>query len=85
MIYLLSPDVGAVNSIEVQSQDFADSSTGMRFEILGIDYQPGGEEGYDPSSGIDPLSNGTSCLRDAALMQILGVSAATDLPFHNSC
>ena len=36
-------------------------------------YQPGGSSGYNP--GSDPLSNGTNCLRDAALMQQLGVNA----------
>lgn len=38
-------------------------------------YQPGGSAGFKPESGIDPLSNGTECLRDAALMQQLGVNA----------
>ena len=37
-------------------------------------YQPGGSSGFNPGSGIDPLSNGTVCLRDAALMQRLGVN-----------
>ena len=38
-------------------------------------YQPGGSAGFDPSSGVDPLSNGKVCLRDATLMQRLGVNA----------
>ena len=38
-------------------------------------YQPGGSSGFKPDSGIDPLSNGTQCLRDAALMQMLGINA----------
>ncbi len=37
-------------------------------------YQPGGSAGFIGGSGIDPLSNGTLCLRDAALMQRLGVN-----------
>ena len=37
-------------------------------------YQPGGSAGFNPGSGIDPLSNGTNCLRDAAVMQKLGVN-----------
>lgn len=37
-------------------------------------YQPGGSAGYKPDSGVDPLSNGTTCLRDAALMQSLGIN-----------
>lgn len=36
-------------------------------------YQPGGSSGFQ--HGSDPLSNGTNCLRDAALMQSLGVNA----------
>jgi hypothetical protein len=47
--------------------------TGNRFQLLGVAYQPGGSSGYNPGSGIDPLSDGTVCLRDAALMQRLGV------------
>lgn len=37
-------------------------------------YQPGGASGYKPETGVDPLSNGTNCLRDAAIMQKLGVN-----------
>ena len=36
-------------------------------------YQPGGQAGYNPEITADALSNGTVCLRDAALMQMLGV------------
>ncbi|KAH0565051.1 hypothetical protein GP486_001561 [Trichoglossum hirsutum] len=36
-------------------------------------YQPGGSSGYDGKSG-DPLSDGSTCLRDAALMQRLGIN-----------
>ena len=35
-------------------------------------YQPGGSEAF--GKGSDPLSNGTLCLRDAALMQPLGIN-----------
>lgn len=38
-------------------------------------YQPGGSSGFDPGSGIDPLSDASVCLRDATLMQRLGVNA----------
>lgn len=38
-------------------------------------YQPGGSAGYNPALGFDPLSDGAKCLRDAALMQILGINA----------
>ena len=37
-------------------------------------YQPGGASGFIAGSGYDPLSNGTLCLRDAALMQLLGLN-----------
>lgn len=37
-------------------------------------YQQGGSSGYIPQNGIDPLSNATHCLRDAALMQQLGIN-----------
>ena len=37
-------------------------------------YQPGGSDAFSASSHSDPLSNGTSCLRDAALMQQLGIN-----------
>jgi len=65
----------AVQPIEIKGADFVNSVTGIRFEILGVAYQPGGSSGYDPTSGTDPLSNGSVCLRDAALMQRLGVNA----------
>lgn len=39
-----------------------------------LSYQPGGASGFIAGSGIDPLSNGTLCLRDAALMQMLGIN-----------
>lgn len=65
----------AVQPIEVKGSDFVNSVTGNRFQLIGVAYQPGGSSGYDPASGLDPLSNGTVCLRDAALMQRLGVNA----------
>lgn len=44
-----------------------------RFFPNGVAYQPGGSSGYKP--GSDPLSDSSACLRDAALMQALGVNA----------
>lgn len=64
----------ALNPIEVQGQNFVDSVTGDRFEVIGMDYQPGGEAGFDPTSGEDPLSDGDICLRDAGLMQQMGIN-----------
>lgn len=37
-------------------------------------YQPGGAAGFNPGSGIDPLSDGAVCLRDAILMQRAGIN-----------
>ena len=80
----------AVQSLKVSGSDFINSVTNARFQIIGIayepffgipvlhrtnldvSYQPGGSSGFNP--GSDPLSNGTTCLRDAALMQTLGVN-----------
>ncbi|KAL8824944.1 MAG: hypothetical protein Q9191_004713 [Dirinaria sp. TL-2023a] len=63
----------AVQTVKVQGSDFVNTVTGARLQIIGVAYQPGGSSGYKP--GSDPLSNGTNCLRDAALMQQLGVNA----------
>lgn len=41
--------------------------------VLGVDYQPGGQDAAGTGNG-DPLSNVDACLRDAALMQNLGVN-----------
>jgi 1,3-beta-glucanosyltransferase GAS3 len=61
-----------VQSIEIQGSDFVNPATGDRFQLLGVAYQPGGSSGYNPASGMDPLSDGSVCLRDAALMERLG-------------
>jgi hypothetical protein len=67
----------AVQSIEIKGSDFVNSVTGNRFQLVGVAYQPGGSSGYDPGSGLDPLSDGNVCLRDAALMQRLGTRRTT--------
>lgn len=64
--------VWAVHPVVVQGKDFIDSVTKQRFQIIGVDYQPGGSSAFNDSS--DPLSDKASCLRDAALMQRLGVN-----------
>ncbi|KAJ5982916.1 hypothetical protein N7481_005015 [Penicillium waksmanii] len=58
--------------IAVDGKDFVNSDTGDRFQIIGIDYQPGGQSGF--STKKDPLSDPDTCLRDAALMQRLGIN-----------
>lgn len=54
---------------------FVNPKTGNRFQIVGVAYQPGGSAGYNPEKKIDPLSDKDVCLRDAALLQVLGVNA----------
>ncbi|KAI9675904.1 MAG: hypothetical protein M1829_003142 [Trizodia sp. TS-e1964] len=73
-IALFSARSLAVHPVKVSGSYFVDTTTNARLQIVGIDYQPGGQSGYKPESQIDPLSNGSICLRDAALMQRLGVN-----------
>ncbi|KAF2423548.1 hypothetical protein EJ08DRAFT_701053 [Tothia fuscella] len=64
----------ATNTVIVQGQQFVDSVTKDRIMIIGVDYQPGGQGAYNPNVRADALSNGTVCLRDAAVLQKLGVN-----------
>jgi hypothetical protein len=64
----------AVHPVEVRGQDFVDTVTNKRLMIIGVDYQPGGQASYKPSEGKDVLNDADVCLRDAVLMQRLGVS-----------
>ncbi|KAK4162204.1 Glucanosyltransferase-domain-containing protein [Cladorrhinum sp. PSN259] len=64
----------AVQPLEVQNGVFVNPKTGNQFQIVGVAYQPGGSAGYNPEKKIDPLSNADICMRDAALMQILGIN-----------
>jgi hypothetical protein len=64
----------AVNPIEVRGQDFIDTVTQKRLMIVGVDYQPGGQAGYKPQEGKDALTDADVCLRDAVVMQKLGVN-----------
>ncbi|PHH76278.1 hypothetical protein CDD80_1659 [Ophiocordyceps camponoti-rufipedis] len=66
--------VAAVPSLEIRGTDLVNPATGAKFHIAGMAYQPGGSSGYNPQAGKDPLSTPDNCLRDAALMQILGVN-----------
>ncbi|KAL4918344.1 Glucanosyltransferase-domain-containing protein [Aspergillus aurantiobrunneus] len=68
----LATTANAVVPVEVQGKDFVNTETGDRFQVLGVDYQPGGTSAVDGES--DPLSERDACLRDAALMQRLGVN-----------
>jgi hypothetical protein len=64
----------AVTPLEVEDNFFVNPTTKTRFQIVGVAYQPGGSAGYDPKTGKDPLSDKDHCLRDAALLQVLGVN-----------
>ncbi|EKD14676.1 uncharacterized protein L3040_000199 [Drepanopeziza brunnea f. sp. 'multigermtubi'] len=75
ILALLAASAIAVQTIVVKGSDLVNSVTGARFQIVGVAYQPGGSSGYNPGSGVDPLSDAGVCLRDAALMQRLGVNA----------
>ncbi|KAL2759764.1 glycoside hydrolase family 72 protein [Sodiomyces alcalophilus JCM 7366] len=65
----------AVTPLELRGNAFVNPDTGNKFQIVGIDYQINGSAGYNPEHGYDPLSIPEVCLRDAALMQALGVNA----------
>ena len=80
----------AVHPVSIQGQDFVDTVTKKRFSIIGVDYQPGGQGGYKPQSGEDPLTDKDVCLRDAIMLQRLGVNTIrvynVDPTFdHNDC
>ncbi|KAG4444435.1 hypothetical protein IFR05_000026 [Cadophora sp. M221] len=75
ILALLATSTFAVRPITIKGSDLVNSVTGDRFQIVGVAYQPGGSSGYNPGSGVDPLSDHDVCLRDAALMQRLGVNA----------
>ncbi|KAJ5357055.1 Glycoside hydrolase superfamily [Penicillium concentricum] len=68
----LASTAAALTPLEVSGKDFVDSKTNDRFQIIGVDYQPGGSSGF--TKKLDPLSDADACLRDAALMQRLGVN-----------
>ncbi|CAD0108051.1 unnamed protein product [Aureobasidium uvarum] len=63
---LFSSFAAAVQPLTVNGANFITKSSGNRFSI------PGGSSGVSQTS--DPLSDGQACLRDAILMQRLGVN-----------
>ncbi|VDB88061.1 Bgt-1302, partial [Blumeria graminis f. sp. tritici] len=71
---LFATYTSAVPLISVEGANFIESASGNRFQVVGVAYQPAGSSGYNPGSGVDPLSDGSTCLRDAALMQQLGIN-----------
>lgn len=61
-----------VHPISIENRHFVDSITHERFQIQGVDYQPGGSAAYTGTS--DPLSDRDKCARDIYLMQELGIN-----------
>lgn len=73
--------VSALIPIEIKGNRFIRPATnssdkGEVFQILGVDYQPGGSSSFDISSPSDVLSddNYENCTRDAFLFQQLGIN-----------
>ncbi|KAF2672362.1 hypothetical protein BT63DRAFT_398665 [Microthyrium microscopicum] len=71
---VLSVLVSAVDTADTKGIAFVDTATNKRLQIIGVDYQPGGQASFDPSTGKDVLSDSSVCLRDAVIMQQLGVN-----------
>jgi hypothetical protein len=76
LVALAATTVAAVKPLEIRGTDFVEPDTGKRVQIVGVAYQPGGSAGYNPkATGQDPLSDPEICMRDAALMQVMGINA----------
>ncbi|KAF5099059.1 hypothetical protein D0Z03_001092 [Geotrichum reessii] len=50
------------------------SDDGEVFQVVGVDYQPGGASAYDGTANSDVLTHEDACLRDAYVLQQLGVN-----------
>ncbi|EGR48765.1 glycoside hydrolase family 72 [Trichoderma reesei QM6a] len=74
LVALAATAVGAVKPLSIKGTDFVDAN-GNKFQLVGVAYQPGGSAGYNPKKGKDPLSDPDTCMRDAALLQVMGVNA----------
>jgi hypothetical protein len=74
LVAILANVVAAVHPVSIQGKTFVDTVSKARFSIIGVDYQPGGQGGYIPQSGKDPLTDKDVCLRDAIVLQRLGVN-----------
>lgn len=74
----LAASVSALVPIEIRGNKFVkpgnSSSEDEIFQVIGIDYQPGGASGYSDSADSDALSDVDTCLRDAYILQKLGVN-----------
>lgn len=86
-LLLASQPATAINAIARKGKYLYDQSTGSRFYIKGVAYQPQGEISAssaaneangnfpEPSSYVDPLSSATNCTRDLPYLQQLGTNA----------
>lgn len=76
---LALPLASALIPIEVKNFRFIRPATnasedGEVLQILGLDYQPGGSSGYDPSGDSDVLTDPDQILRDTYLFKQLGIN-----------
>lgn len=76
---LLATAANALIPIEIKGNRFIkpalnSSDDGEVFQVIGVDYQPDGASGYDGSSGSDVLTQEEACLRDAYVLQQLGIN-----------
>lgn len=69
---LFASIASAADIVSIEGSNFINNSTGDRFDIIGVTYQPGGSSGFDGTA--DPLSDASACLRDAIIMQQLGAN-----------
>lgn len=73
-VALFSSYTAAVTPLAVRGASIVNVKDGSRFQMIGVAYQPGGAAGYKPGTGKDPLSNKDICMRDATVMQRLGLN-----------
>ncbi|CDO56647.1 hypothetical protein DV495_001758 [Geotrichum candidum] len=76
---LLAGSAHALIPIQVKGSRFIrpalnSSDEGEVFQMVGVDYQPGGASAYDGSAESDVLTHEDACLRDAYVLQQLGVN-----------
>ncbi|KAK9480805.1 Glucanosyltransferase-domain-containing protein [Lipomyces japonicus] len=72
-VLTLAFTANALSPLTVKNNYFVNSS-GDPFVLVGVDYQPGGSSGYSNSASSDVLSDEDVCLRDAFVLQQLGVN-----------
>ncbi|KAJ9084675.1 1,3-beta-glucanosyltransferase [Entomophthora muscae] len=86
-ILFVAASVLGLSPIEIKGQSFIHSDSGALFLPRGIKYQPNAA----PNQYGDPLSNQQVCLRDAPILQQLGVNliyvtnAAPQINGHGEC